>query len=125
MAKSVQLKEDNVNILPISADHDENSVFKASKFADGTLIMYGNYSLTAAQNNMATQTFGLPISFVDTNYGISTNFNDYVDATANTPLQVICVGRTTSQVTIRLINRRTTGGNVTANINMILVGRWK
>lgn len=104
-----------------------NSNGKYTKFSDGTLIQYGNVSISPLEDRSqgglsyysGTINVSLPQNFIDTNYSLSSNI---LIANMNYFCQSYCSIISNSSI---VINFASTGKGDTRIIQWIAVGRWK
>lgn len=104
-----------------------NSNGKYIKFPDGTLIQYGNVSITPSTARLqgglsyysGEMNVSLPQNFIDTNYSLSSNI---LIANMNYFCQSYCSIISNSSI---FISFASTGKEDTRTIQWIAVGRWK
>ena len=122
-----QMQTNIENAINEVIDSYEKSEIKCIKFSDGTLIQYGNVSISPLEDRLhggltyysGNVEISLPEGFIDKNYNLSSNI---LIANMNYFCQSYCSIISNSSI---VINFASTGKGDTRTIQWIAVGRWK
>ena len=93
------------------------------KMPDGTLIQWGNTTVSATPNADTNVDVTFPVAFVDTSYNLSCEIVGYYRSYAGSYYDYWVINRTTTKGTLRICN----SGTLTPSIPLswLAIGRWK